>query len=215
VTITDTGEIVFDNGVNVYALPSSCWAPSKGFTLTSGSTEPTCGTFGEPSSQAVQLTADGTTSARDEHPTWTSATLTPYSVPGGSPASVTPPTAGKGPASGPPAPPVSPLGAVTPGAGSVVRGKSLTLKVTLKAASRLKVEILRYVPASGHGRHRHKAHYVLVETLDFAGKPGLNKLAIPTKHDGRAFAPGKYEAKVLAGTSSRVVSFTVKTEGPH
>ena len=183
---------------------------NKGFTLTSGSVEPTCGTFGEPDSQAVQLTTDGTTSARDEHPTWTSATLTPYPVPGSSPPPATSPTTGKGPATGPPAPLVSPLGTVTPVASSVVSGKSLTLKVTLKAASRLKVEILRYVPASGHGRNRHKAHYVLVETLSFAGKAGLNKLAIPTKHDGHKLAPGKYEAKVLAGASSHVVSFTIK-----
>ena len=109
VTITNTGEIVFDNGVNVYALPSTCWAADKGFTLSSGSTEPTCGTFGEPSSQAVQLTTDGTTSARDEHPTWTSAPLTPYTVPGSSPPPSPSPTTGKGPATGPPPPITSPL----------------------------------------------------------------------------------------------------------
>ena len=82
--------------------------------------------------------------------------------------------------------------------------------MTLRAPSKLKVEILRYVAASGHGRHRHKAHYVLVETLSFAGKTGLNKLTIPTRHNGHKLAPGKYEAKVLAGTSSHVVSFTIR-----
>jgi hypothetical protein len=209
VTITNTGEILFDEGVNIYELPASCWAPNKGFTLTSTLSEgPTCGTFGQPGSQAVQLTTEGTTNARDEHPTWTSAALTPYPPPS-APPSAPPSSTHSTLPTGPPAV-VSPLAGVALASSSVVSGKSLTFKVTLKSASKIKVEILRFVPASGHGTHRHKAHYVPVETLTFNGKVGLNKLAVSTKHDGHKLAPGKYEAKILAGTGSHVVSFTIK-----
>ena len=211
VTITNTGEILLDDGVNVYELPASCWAPNKGFTLTSELSEgPTCGTFGEPSSQAVQLTTGGTTNAREEHPTWTSAALTPYQVPGSTPPSSPPSSSSHG--AGPSAPPtvVNQLTGVALASSSVVSGKSLKFKVTLKTASKIKVEILHFVPASGHGTHRHKAHYVPVETLRFTGTAGLNKLAVATKHDGHKLAPGTYEAKISAGTSSRVVGFTIK-----
>jgi len=207
-TVTNTGEIVFDNGVNVYELPASCWASNEGFTLTSGTVAPTCGTFGQPDSQAVQLTTDGTTNSRDEHPTWTSTTMTPYVVPGSTPP---PPSGGSGGSTGPTKPTVTePVSSVTPSSNSVVSGKPLTFKVTLTTASTIKLQILRYVPASGHGRHRHKAHYVLVETLSFAGKVGLNKLAFSTKHNGHKLAGGKYEAKISAGGGIHTVSFTIK-----
>lgn len=209
-TVTNSGEIVFDNGINIYALPASCWSAGKGFSLPpTESVEPTCGTFGQPDSQAVQLTSDGTTSSRDEHPTWTSAALSSYVVPGSPPA---PPSTGS-PASTTPTTPapsddVSTLALGT--SSTVAAGKPLTFKVTLKAASTIKVQILRYVAASGHGRHRVKAHYVLVETLTFTGKVGLNKLTIPTKHNGRKLPAGRYEARFSAGAGSHTIAFTIK-----
>ena len=211
-TITDSGQIVFDNGTNVYSLPSSCWAPDKGFTLTSTEeVKPTCGTFGEPDSQAVQLTTDGTSSSTDVHPTWTSATLTPYPVPGSTPPPSSGGSGGGGTGTGTGTPVITDeVSGLTLSSRSVPSGKSLTFKVTLKAASTIKVQILRYVPASGHGKHRHKAHYVLVETLSFAGKVGLNKLAFSTKHNGHKLAAGKYEAKISAGAGSHTVNFTIK-----
>jgi hypothetical protein len=89
-------------------------------------------------------------------------------------------------------------------------GKRFTIEVTLKAASAIKVRIMRHVPASGRGRHRHKARWALVETLNFSGARALNLLSVSTKPDGHELAAGKYEAIVSAGAGSHTVSFTIK-----
>ncbi len=99
ITVTNTGAIVFDNGTNVYEVPSSCWGTSVGERSPTTSATPVadCGTFGQSSSKAVQLTTDGTTSAVDVHPTWTSAALSPYAPPSPAPS----PSTGTGPSSTP------------------------------------------------------------------------------------------------------------------
>jgi hypothetical protein len=88
-------------------------------------------------------------------------------------------------------------------------GKPLTFDVTLKAAAKVTIQILRLVPASGHGKHRRKARYRLVGVLTFKGGPGLNKLRV-TKVHGRKLAPAAYEAKVAAGGKAHVATFKVR-----
>jgi hypothetical protein len=92
---------------------------------------------------------------------------------------------------------------------TVRSGKPLTFEVTLKTAARTTIEILRLVPASGHGKRRHKAHYTLVGKLAFNGKVGLNKLLV-SKLRGHKLAAAKYLAEVSAGGKPHSIAFTVR-----
>jgi hypothetical protein len=65
---------------------------------------------------------------------------------------------------------------------TVHSGETLTFDVTLKASAKITIAILRYVPASGSGNHRKRAHYALVGTLAVSGKVGLNKLRVTKLH---------------------------------
>jgi hypothetical protein len=94
-------------------------------------------------------------------------------------------------------------------AGTVRSGKLVTFEVTLRAAAKMIVQILRFVPKSGHGKHRMKAHYVVVGTLSFNGKAGLNKLLVSKVH-GHKLSPAKYDAEVSAGGKPHAIAFTVK-----
>jgi hypothetical protein len=87
-------------------------------------------------------------------------------------------------------------------------GKALTFEVTLKAPATIKIQILRFVPASGHGKHRRKAHYAVVLTLSFKGDRGLNKEKVSKAH-GRNLPLGHYVARVSAGAKTHVIKFTV------
>ena len=91
---------------------------------------------------------------------------------------------------------------------TVHSGKTLTFDVTLKASAKITIEILRHVPASGSGKHRKKAHYVLVGTLTFSGKVGLNKLPVSKLH-GHKLSKASYEAEVFAGGKAHAVAFKV------
>jgi hypothetical protein len=93
---------------------------------------------------------------------------------------------------------------------SVRTGRAVTFEVTLASAATITIELLRHVPASGHGRHRHPAHYVALGTLRFAGKDGLNRLAVEKLH-GHKLAAGAYEAKVSAGGTPQTLTFTVRS----
>jgi hypothetical protein len=178
-------EIVFDatisGATNIYAVPTSCNACSL-------------------SDPAVrQLTSDGTSSAPDFYPAWTSQTLTQFGQTGGS-------GGGTGQRPGRPTDQIARLGLAS---SSVRSGQALTLEVTLKAPATIKIQILRLVPASGHGKHRRKAHYALVLTLTFKGHRGLNKHKVSRAH-GRALPVGRYVAKVSAGANMHLIKFSVR-----
>ena len=81
--------------------------------------------------------------------------------------------------------------------------------MSLRAAGKVTVTIVRHVPASGHGKHRRKAHDVTVGTKTFTGKVGINKLKLTTIN-GHKLAVGRYTAKVTSGGKSHSINFTVK-----
>ena len=149
---------------------------------------------------AHQLTTDGTASAGDGSPVWTGQTIAGLRTP--TPVLPPPPVV-------PPGKPVDEVSALKLASSKVRFGKRLTFEVTLKAPSKITIEILRHVPASGRGKHRKKAHYVVVGTLTFNGKAGLNKLLV-SKLRGHKLAVGKYEAQVSAGGAKHVITFTIR-----
>jgi hypothetical protein len=87
VTVTSDGRIVFDNGTNIYALPSTCWGQAgQGFTIAQSQVSgfnpnPDCGTFGQAGANVTQLTTDGSQGSTDVSPTWTSASVPAYTPP--------------------------------------------------------------------------------------------------------------------------------------
>ncbi len=200
-----TSEVAFSatvNGAtNLFEVPTSCNACS----ITSA--------------QVKQLTSDGTASSPDDFPAWTSQTLTEFGQGGGAGGTGSG-GSGSGSGSG------GTGGASNPGAGmgrpttrdlikavrlssaSARYGKRLTLDVTLASPSTITIKILRFVPASGHGRHRHNAHYTLKATLTLTGTAGLNKVVLVKLH-GLKLPVGRYQAKVSAGGPAHVVSFTI------
>ena len=91
---------------------------------------------------------------------------------------------------------------------SVRHGKAVTFEVTLSAATRIEIEILRYVPASGHGRHRVKAHYTSVGTLSHSAVAGLNTVRV-LRLGRRTLPAGRYEAKVTAGGVTDTITFSI------
>ncbi|MGH3419893.1 MAG: hypothetical protein ACRDOD_09925, partial [Streptosporangiaceae bacterium] len=204
--ITGDGRVLFTSGHEIYSLPSGCGPVGDAAAPTTGTPIPNCTL-----AQATQLTTD----ASSEEPTWTALTTllsyTPPTTPGPPvpplpPGRLVPPV--------PPLPPVPPqhpdeLRSVGLAQRTVRSGAPVTFEVRLGASSKIVVEILRLVPASGHGRHRHRARYRLVGTDTFAGKHGLDRLRVIKLH-GRRLAPGGYEARVSAGGRAHVVKFKVR-----
>jgi hypothetical protein len=92
---------------------------------------------------------------------------------------------------------------------SVDAGRSLPFDVTLAAAGKVTVDVIRHVPASGHGKHRRKAHDVDEGTATFAGVVGVNKLKL-LKVRGHTLPAGSYAAKVTAGGRTHTFTFTLK-----
>lgn len=89
-------------------------------------------------------------------------------------------------------------------------GKPVTFEVTLKAAATITTKILRFVPASGHGKQRKNAHYAPVGTLEFNGRTGLNKLRVSELH-GKRLPAGRYKGELSAGGKPHAIAFTVKS----
>lgn len=95
-------------------------------------------------------------------------------------------------------------------AGTVRSRKPVTFEVTLKAAARITMKILRFVPASGHGKHGKKAHYTLIGRLEFNGTIGLNKLRV-SKLRGHKLPVAKCKGEISAGGKPHAIAFTVKS----
>ncbi len=87
-------------------------------------------------------------------------------------------------------------------------GGAVVLAVDLTASSPIRVQVLRYVPASGHGKHRRKAHYVVVGTIAKAGVYGANTIKL-TKVAGHRLGRGTYEAEISAGGKAHTVRFSL------
>lgn len=208
-TFVGNNELVFSANYNLYSIPASCWA-----TNTTGSTA-NCSL-----SQATQLTHDGTSSAPDMSPSWTSSTtpIAAFALPttgggggsgggsggsGGGSGGGTP-TTGTGHASS-----SDQISGLRLAAGAVRSGKPVTFEVTLKTPAGIRIQILRLVPASGHGKHRRRAHYVLVGTVSYSGKSGSNRVLVSRLH-GHKLQAGAYRAQVSAGGATHVVSFRVR-----
>jgi hypothetical protein len=182
-------EIVFSADNNLWSIPASCWA-------TPSPTAPKCGTF---PSGATQLTHDGDSTNPNAEPAWTSST-TPITAFGGGGNN------GGGNNGGGGGDQISKVGL---GSSSVASGKPVTLSVTLKSGATIKVKILRFVPASGHGRHRHKAHYAPLGSASPSGHAGLNLLKL-TKIGGHKLKPGKYELLISAGGRTYTLKFKIR-----
>lgn len=137
--------------------------------------------------------------------------LTDASVPAWSPYTLpsTTGSGGSGSGTGNPAQPVDEVRGLKLAARTVRSGKPLTFVVSLKSRAKIRLQILRLVPASGHGKHRKKEHYRPIGRLTFNGNTGVNKLRV-TKVRGRRLAPGGYEARVSAGGRAHVVTFKVR-----
>lgn len=188
-------EIVFDATVggatNIYAAPASCNA---------------C-TLSDPAVR--QLTTDGTSSAPDFYPAWASQPLTEFGQTGGSGSGGGSGGGGGGGVGQSPGKPTDQLARLGLASSNVRSGKAVTFEVTLKAPATIKIQILRFVPASGHGRHRRKAHYAVVLTLTFKGHRGLNKREVSRAH-GRNLPVDRYVAKVSAGAKTHLIKFSVR-----
>jgi hypothetical protein len=161
----------------------------------------TCGQNGTPCQfpqDAHQLTTDGTDQSRNTASSWTSATssLAPSSACTGS-------NCGNNNSGGDP---ISKIGLAS---SSVKTGKPLTIDVTLTSASKVVFEVLRFVPASGHGHHRKKAHYKPLGALAGQGKAGSNAFGL-VRVRGHKLKPGKYEVLISAGGKTYTLKFKVR-----
>lgn len=87
-------------------------------------------------------------------------------------------------------------------------GRAVVLDVDLDASSVISVRVLRYVPASGHGKRRRKAHYALVGAITEAGVRGTNAIKL-TRVAGHTLKRGSYEAEISAGGKTRTVRFAL------
>jgi hypothetical protein len=191
-TLAGPNEIVFQATVggatNLYEVSTSCSACAF------------------PGPGVKQLTSDGTASSPDTYPAWSSQSLAALGQGGGAGGA----GGGTGGGTGGGA---TKLGDEIRGlklrAHTVRSGRPVTFEVTLNAPSKVAIQILRFVPAFGHGRHRQKAHYKLVGVFIFNGKKGLNRLGV-TKVHGRKLVPSGYEAKVSAGGRAHIGMFKVR-----
>jgi hypothetical protein len=93
---------------------------------------------------------------------------------------------------------------------SVHRGKPVTLKATLTAASDVRIEVQRHVAAHGKGKHRHKGHWVDVYGTIFSGVPGANSRRLATTRRGHQLPAGSYRVEVKAGGPFHDVDFKIK-----
>jgi hypothetical protein len=198
-TFADDGELVVEYQDNLYSLPAGCWAVQSAIGAN-GAATPNCTIAAD----ATALTAGGTTAEPFRYPAWTSAAVAPYAIPS------TPGAAG-GPSTAP-APAVHAANQITAlrlNAHKLRPGQPLILDLTLTSKAKVKVAVLRYVPASGHGKHRIKAHYKQLGVLTFSGRTGLNMLEIVKVH-GHRLAAGEYQARVSAGGKTQLVTFRVR-----
>ena len=231
-TVTGAGALVFDNGTNVYEVPSGCWGTSVGERGSSTSTTPVpdCGTFGPNNSHVIQLTTDGTTGAVDAHPTWASVAVAPYVPPApsttastsgggsstpGTPGSGTPSGSGAGSrtggssgthGSGPPAPLLPAVQSVLlSGPGTSLKGITLDVKLNESSAVTVTIELV-----TRKATRKKKAKLRFIGTVTFTGAAGLNTLKIK-KVAGHRLAKGKYRAIVsVAGGTSQMVPFAIR-----
>lgn len=187
-SMASDGRILFTSSHDIYSLPASCGPVAGAAAPTSGTPSPNCTI-----AQAAQLTSSGT----DEEPTWTSEST---------PLSYAPPQAGQQGQQGQQGQADVTHFGVTHS--KVKHGKAVVLSVTLSASAQITIKIFRLVPASGHGRHRHKAHYVSAGTLTLAGKAGANSVSL-TKLHGRLLRIGRYKALVSLGGKTSTVAFTI------
>jgi hypothetical protein len=188
-TFVGNNELVFSANNNLWSIPASCWQTPAG----TGTPTPDCGTFpGALPKGATQLTHDGTASAPDGEPAWTSSTtgIQTYST---TPCCTPPPITG------------NQITALKLSSSSVKSGKPLTFDVTLKNATTITIKIELYVP----GKHHKKGHYKLLGTLTFRGKAGANVLKF-AKVKGHKLKSGKYEALVSAGGAAHTLKFKIK-----
>jgi hypothetical protein len=189
-----TSKIIFSANDNLWTIPASC------------------GQNGTPCSfpqDATQLTTDGTDQSRNTASSWTSATssLAPPSACTGSNCGGNNCTGSNcGGNNGGGGDPISKVGLAS---GSVKTGKPLTIEVTLTSATKVLVEVLRFVPASGHGKHRRKAHYKPLGVLAAQGNAGLNRFGL-VKVKGHKLKPGKYELLISAGGKTYTLRFKVR-----
>jgi hypothetical protein len=93
---------------------------------------------------------------------------------------------------------------------SVRRGKHVTLKATLKAASAVTIEVQRHIPAHGKRKHRHKAHWADVYGTTRSGASGANSWRLATTRRGHKLPAGRYRVEVKAGGRFHNVGFTIK-----
>jgi hypothetical protein len=133
--------------------------------------------------------------------------FTPAPAPPSAPPATT--TTQTTPAPPPPPPPSDRVTKLSVAAKTITEGKPLTVNVTLAAAGKVTIIVVRHVPASGHGKHRRKAHDVTIGTKTFTGNVGLNALKL-TALNGHQLVPGSYTAKVTSGNKTHTINFTVK-----
>ncbi|MGH2873110.1 MAG: hypothetical protein ACRDL5_11700, partial [Solirubrobacteraceae bacterium] len=195
-TFVGDARLVFSAENNLWSIPASCWATAA----SPSAPAPDCGTF---PAGATQLTRDGSASAPDLDPSWTSSTA-PIAAFGAGSAPTPGPTSGPTPTSETP----DRLTRLALAARIIHRGQPLILKITLSAKARITVAILRSVPASGHGKDRRRAHYRLLGRLAVSGRAGRNKLRLVRVH-GRVLTAGTYEAQVSAGGPTHTLRFKV------
>ena len=92
------------------------------------------------------------------------------------------------------------------GKSKVASHKGFVLKVTLTAAGKVSVKLLRHVIKVSHHHKRHVL--VAAGTLTLAGRSGANSFTVG-RVGGHRLAPGSYELVVSAGAGKRTLSLTV------
>ena len=92
------------------------------------------------------------------------------------------------------------------GKSKVASRKGFVLKVTLTAAGKVSVKLLRHVTRVSHHRKRHLL--VAAGTLTLTGRSGANSFPVG-RVGGHRLAPGSYELVVSAGAGKRTLSLTV------
>lgn len=199
ITFVGSNEIVFSADNNLWSIPASCWANST----TSNPPTANCGTFSPTNPNVHQLTTDGTSTTPDTQPSWTSSTSPITAVGGGGNNGNNGNNGNTGNTGG------NEITKIGLASRSVPAGKAVTIVLTLSSAAKVHVEVLRYVPASGHGRHRRKAHYKAIGQLVGSAGAGVNHLRLLKVH-GHKLKPGRYELLVSAGGKSYTLKFRVK-----
>ena len=95
------------------------------------------------------------------------------------------------------------------GKSKVASHTGFVLKVTLTAAGKVSVKLLRHVTRV---RHHHKRRVLVAAgSLRLTDRSGANSFTIG-RVDGHRLAPGSYELVVSAGAGKRTLSLTVSAE---